>query len=135
MQSDINLTKDAHLALAAAHVDNVLRGQPLDAVVDKYVTTTPDPDHPMSMDQLCLVNQINLISNNTALSRQALVAALLLISEDHRQVEPDPTLTPTVIWSHVGDLTWLVTRYVGLKADGTTDAQVRAQIDSIVASI
>ena len=89
----------------------------------------------MSMDQLCLVNQINLISNNATASRQALVAALLVINEDHRQAEPDPTLTPQTVWSHVSDLTWLVTRFVALKADGTTDAQVRAQNDSIVASI
>jgi hypothetical protein len=63
------------------------------------------------------------------------VAALLLINEDHRQAEPDPTLTPLAVWSHVSDLTWLVARFVALKADGTTDAQFRAHIDSIVASI
>lgn len=135
MQSEITLTKRAHEALAAAHVNNLLRGQPLDEVIDKYVTTAPDPDHSMSMDQLCLINQINLISSNATVPRQALVAALLLITEDHRQAEPDPTLTPLAVWSHVSDLTWLVTRFVALKADGTTDAQVRAQIDSIVASI
>jgi hypothetical protein len=76
-----------------------------------------------------------LIANNTGVSRQALVAALLLVNDDHRQAEPDPTLTPSVIWSHVSDLSWLVTRFVTLKADGTTEAQFRAQVDNIVASI
>jgi hypothetical protein len=134
LQSDIHLSKDAHESLAVRHLENFLRGQPLDTVIARYVTLS-DPDRPYSMDQLSVVNRINLMSNLPDVTRQPLVAALLLIDEDHKHAENDPTLSPAVIWSHVGDLTWLVSRYVQRRADGTTDAEVRALLDSIVASL
>jgi hypothetical protein len=135
MQRDIALSPVALEGLAVHHQKAVLRGQALDAVIANYASRSPDEDHPYSVDQLCLINQINLISNTAGSSRRALVAALLLIDEDHRQLEQDTTLSPPLIWQHISDADWLVSQYVRLKADGITLDQANAQVDSIVASI
>jgi len=98
-------------------------------------TASRDPDHPFAMNQLTLINQINLLANDMSKPRRALVAALLLIDEDHRQAEADPTLSSPVIWEHIGDAPWLVSQLVRIKADSTTAAEVDALIDRIVAKL
>jgi hypothetical protein len=135
MQRDLAVTRSAVEALAAHHRDGLLQGQPLDAVIAKYVTPLPAPDRPLSVEQLSLLNQINLLAGDPSKPRPALVAALLLVDEDHRQGEQDATLSCPLIWQHVTDATWLVSQLVRVKADGTTVAQVNAAIASIVASI
>ena len=87
------------------------------------------------MEQLRLINQINLISNGVAASPRPLVAALLLLAEDHRRGEQDTALSCGAIWAHVHDLDWLVSHYVQVKADGSTAHDVLTLIESIVASI
>jgi hypothetical protein len=134
-QSDIDLAKIALDALAVHHIEGQLRGQPLDAVIAKYVTALPAPDRPLAVEQLALINQLNLIAGDTTTPRQPLVAALLLVDEDHRQGEQDATLSCPLIWQHVTDTAWLVSQLVRIKADGTTEAQVNALIAAIVASI
>ncbi len=131
---DADLARSALEALATHHVNGILTGHPLDAVINSHVASR-DPGHPFAVDQLTLINQINLLSNDMSKPRHALVAALLLIDEDHRQVEADPTLSSPAIWDHIGDVPWLVSQLVRIKADGTTAVQVDAVIDSIVASL
>jgi hypothetical protein len=135
MQRDLDLSRSAVEALAVHHVDGVLRGHPLDQVIANHVTVRPAPDRSLSVDQLSLVNQINLLANDMTAPRPALVAALLLIDEDHRQGEQDATLSCALIWQHVTDYAWLVSQLVRVKADGTTEAQINATISSIVASL
>ncbi|MEZ4362401.1 MAG: hypothetical protein R3B48_19585 [Kofleriaceae bacterium] len=133
-QRDLELTRRAAEALAAHHVGGVLQGQPLDQVIATYVTHANEP-RPLSVDQLSLVNRINLLANDASVPRSALVAALLLIDEDHRQGERDATLSPSLIWQHVHDAAWLVAELVRVKADGTTAAELDAQISAIVAGL
>lgn len=132
-QSNANLAKDAFAALSAHHDAGVLRGQPLDQVIQKYVRIPAA--QPLSVEQMALVNRINLRSNDDAASREALVGAVLLVDLDHHQQEQDPTLSCPLIWDHIADTTWLVAQYVRLKADGTTAGQALVLIDSIVATI
>lgn len=135
MQRDLVLTRGAVEALAAHHADGLLRGQPLDLVIATYVTVVPAPDRRFSVEQLSLINQINLLAGAPSAPRTALVAALLLIDEDHRQGEQDGAISCSQILQHVTDTTWLVSQLVRLKADGTTVAGVNAMLASIVASI
>ena len=132
MQRDIELSKLALEGLAAHHTNGLLQGQPLDKLVAFYTSRSPDQTHPYAVDQLCLINQINLLSNNAGASRRALIAALMLIDEDHRQQEQDPTISTTLIWQHVGDADWLVQQYVRLKGNGTTADEANTEIDNLV---
>lgn len=134
-QRDADLAQVAVDGLAVHHVRGVLRGQPLDTVIDQYVNLQPTADRPMSMDQLGVINRINLIAGDASISRTALVAALLLLDEDHRQGELDAALSPAVIWQRAHDGGWLVSQIVRLKANGTTEAQIRELIATIVAAL
>jgi hypothetical protein len=135
MQRYVDVAKDAVLALSAHHENGVLKGQPLDAVIATYVLRPPDSDNPFSPELLSLINKVNLVSNNQGVSRQALVAALLLIDEDHQQHHADATLSFSLIWDHVGDQPWLVSQYVRIKGNGMTTDQANAVITGIVANI
>lgn len=135
LQQDRDLSNAAVEALGLHHVDGLLRGQPLDAVIAKYVNPIPTPDQPLSMEQLALINQISLLSGDTSTPRQPLVAALLVIDEAHRQGDQDATLSAPLIWQHITDTAWLVSQLVRIKADGTTEDQVNAVIATIVATI
>jgi hypothetical protein len=132
-QLDPALRDRARDALAVSHEDAILKGQPLDTVIAQYVRQAPD--QALTMEELRLINQINLRSNQVAVPKQPLVAALLLLDEDHRLGEKDPDLSCVAIWSHIQDLDWLVSHYVRLKADGTTKKDVLAAINSILQSI
>lgn len=131
---DAELARTALEVLSVHHLHGILRGQPLDTVVAQYVASK-DPDRPFTVDQLSLINQVNLSANDESKPRRALVAALLLLDEDHRQAEADPTLSSAAIWDHVEDAPWLVSQLVRVKADGTTAAHIEAVIDGIVASL
>jgi hypothetical protein len=128
------LRDTAREALAVHHDSGVLRGHPLDPVIAQHVVRT-DLGQGFTMEQLRLVNQINLLSADTTLPRVPLVAALLLIDEDHRHDQEDPELSIPAIWAHVHDTTWLVAQYVRVKADGTTAADALAAINHIVESL
>jgi hypothetical protein len=132
-QLDPALRDRARDALAVSHEDGILEGQPLDTVIAAYVRQVPD--RALTMEELRLINQINLLLSQVAVPRQSLIAALLLLNEDHRLGEEDPDLSCVAIWSHVQDLDWLVSHYVHLKADRTTAKDVMATINSIVQSI
>jgi hypothetical protein len=134
-QRDADLAQVAVDGLAVHHVHGILRGQPLDTVIDRHVDTQPTADRPMSVDQLSVINRVNLIASDASVSRTALVAALLLLDEDHRQGEVDAALSPAVIWQHVHDAGWLVSQVVRLRADGTTEAQLNELIATIVAAL
>lgn len=134
-QLDLALRDAAHAALAVAHADGVLQGQPLDKLVAQLVIQAPAATPELSMEQLRLINQINLLANDTTVSEVALVAALLVFAEDRRQGEADDQLTGFAIWSHVRDSQWLISQYVRVKADGTTEQDVRTMIDNLIASL
>ena len=135
MQRNVDIARDAVTALAAHHEDGVLKGQPLDVVIATYVLRPPDADNPYSPELLSLINQVNLLSNDLSVARQALVAALLLIDEDHQQHHADATLSFSLIWDHVADQSWLVSQYVRIKGNGMTTDQANTMIDGIVASL
>jgi hypothetical protein len=134
LQRDLEFARSASETLAARHVSGVLRGYPLDPVIASYVIR-PNESHPLSVEQLSLVNRINLRSGDASVPRAALVAALLLIDEDHRKGEQDATLSCPLIWQHISDVAWLVAELARIKADGTTAADLNAQISAIVASV
>jgi hypothetical protein len=134
-QRDAEVADIAVNGLADHHEHGILRGQPLDRVIDQYVNTQPTAARPMSMDQLNLINRINLLAGDPSVSRGALVAALLLINEDHRQGEVDLLLSSSSIWQRVHDREWLVSQLVRLGPDDMTEAQISELIANIVASV
>ena len=85
-----SLRDSAREALAVSHEDAILTGQPLDAVITQYVRQVQAAGKAFSMEQLRLINQINLIAHARAAELRPLVAALLLLAEDHRRGEEDP---------------------------------------------
>lgn len=135
MQRDPDLANGATEALATHHTNGLLRGQPLDAVVDRYVDPQPVSGQSFSVEQLSLVNRINLISGDESAFIRSLVAALLLVAEDHRQGELDPILSPSLIWQRVDDEAWLVSQLARIKADGTTVAEIDEMISIILADL
>lgn len=127
---DASTEDAARAALAVSHHDSVLVGQPLDTIIAQYVLNqTPAP---LTMSELRLLNQINLLSSQTALAREPLVAALLLIDLDRKQGHVDGQVYEAAIWAHVTDLTWLSAQFVRLKADGSTAQNLLDTIHGIL---
>jgi len=134
-QRDPELATDALEALATNHQDGILRGHAFDRVVENTVLRAVDPSRPFSMDQLRLINQLNLLAHGPAAPREPLVAALLLLEEDHRRAGEDAELSVARIDEHRNDTTWLVAQVVRLTGGDTTEAAVHELIDSILDSI
>lgn len=133
-QMDSSVRTVATEALGVDHTNAVLRGHPLDGVILQYVLQGSSIERPMAFEQLRLMNQVNLLSNDVSVSRAELVIALLLIEEGRRQGEDDLSFSYFNVWSHVQDVDWLVAEYLRVKGSGTSQ-EVLSMVENIVAGI